>query len=86
MRQERELMDDLLITEKALSTLYTTAVTEAATPNVRNQFKSVLTCELDFQDEVYQSMATRGWYQPANAEQQKIQQALTQHAQKPLNS
>lgn len=86
MRQEKDLMDDLLLSEKSLSKLYTTAVTEAATPGLRSEFKNVLTCELDLQNQVYESMATRGWYSPAQAEQQKVQQAQMKFSQKPLNT
>lgn len=84
MRQEKDLMDDLLMSEKALSKMYTTAATEAATPGVRTEFKDVLSCELDIQNCVFKSMASRGWYSPAKAEQQKVEQAQMKFAPKPM--
>ena len=85
-RQDQDLLEDVLITEKNLCSLLTTGVTECATANVRTDIKDVLNNELDIQNQVFNTMSTKGWYQPEAAEQNKITQARNKFAQRPMNS
>lgn len=76
MNQPQDIINDLLIAEKNLCSIYSTAVTEASTPNVRENLKSVLTCELDIQNQVFKTMEQKGWYQTEQAERTKINEAM----------
>ena len=68
-RQDQDLFEDILITEKNLCSLLATGVTECATANVRTNIKEVLNCELDTQNQVFNTMSSKGWYQTEAAEQ-----------------
>ena len=83
MRQEQDLMNDLLMSEKQLCTIYSTAVTEAATPNIRQQFENALSTTFCSQDNVFKAMSSKGWYQLENAQSNKISEAKTKFSQKP---
>lgn len=72
---EKELMTDVLSSQKFVTDSYNTFTNECATPNVRNEFMQILQEEHQIQAEVFDAMKTRGWYQAPAADQQKIQQA-----------
>ena len=73
--QAREIMDDVLSTEKMLTGNYNTFANECATPAIREEFMSILNEEHQMQMEIFDEMSKRGWYSPEAAEQQKISQA-----------
>ncbi len=83
MRQEQDLFNDILVSEKHLCTTYETAVTEAATPNIRKEFEQVLNDTLCIQDDVFKAMSERGWYKVEQAQQTKIDEAKNKYAKKP---
>jgi spore coat protein CotF len=72
---EKELMTDVLSSQKFVTDSYNTFTNECATPNVRNEFMQILQEEHQIQAEVFDAMKNRGWYQAPAADQQKIQQA-----------
>ncbi|HBQ46486.1 MAG TPA: spore coat protein [Ruminococcaceae bacterium] len=71
---EKEMMNDVLSSEKYLTELYNTNANECATPNVRDGFLQILSEEHQIQADIFDAMKQRGWYQTPAAEQQKIQQ------------
>lgn len=73
--QEREILDDMLSTQKMITGLYNTYANECATATVRDEFLSILNEEHQMQVEVLDEMQKRGWYPIPAAEQQKIIQA-----------
>lgn len=73
--QDKEIMDDVLTSQKHLTDSYNTFANECATPNVRDEFMRILEDEHKIQAEVFDDMKKRGWYPTPAAEQQKIQQA-----------
>jgi len=73
--QEKEILNDVLASEKAVTGAYNTFANECATPNVRDEFMRILTEEHQIQADVFDEMQKRGWYPTPAAEQQKIQQA-----------
>ncbi len=73
--QEKEILNDVLASEKAVTGAYNTFANECATPNVRDEFMRILTEEHQIQADVFDEMKKRGWYPTPAAEQQKIQQA-----------
>lgn len=76
---ERDLMNDVLSSQKFMSDTYNTYTNECATPNVRDGFMSILSEEHQIQSEVFDLMKQRGWYQTPAADQQKVSQAKQQY-------
>lgn len=73
--QEKEIFEDVLTSQKAITGVYNNFANECATPNVRDEFMNILKEEHQIQAEVFDEMKKRGWYQTPAAEQQKIDQA-----------
>ena len=71
---ERDLMNDVLASQKFITDTYNTLTNECATPNVRNGFLSILSEEHQIQAEVFDLMKQHGWYQVPAADQQKVTQ------------
>ncbi len=71
---EKELMTDVLSSQKFVTDSYNTYTNECATPNVRNEFMQILQEEHQIQAEVFDALKNRGWYQTPAADQQKVQQ------------
>lgn len=79
VRNDQDLANDLLMSEKQLCTTFASAASEAATESVRNGFKNILAGQLDIQNQVFKTMSSNGWYQVDQAEATKIQQAKTKY-------
>lgn len=77
---DREIMNDALISQKFLTDDYNIFAGECSTPAVYNDFMTILAEEHQIQNEVFQEMTKRGWYQTQPAEQQKINEAKTKFA------
>lgn len=73
--QDKEILEDVLTSQKHLTESYNTFANECVTPNIRDEFMRILEEEHQIQAEVFDDMKKRGWYQTPAAEQQKIQQA-----------
>ncbi|WBY63416.1 MAG: Spore coat protein [Thermocaproicibacter melissae] len=84
--QERDLMNDVLSSQKFITDTYNTFTNECATPNVRDGFMSILNEEHQIQAEVFDMMKQRGWYQTPAADQQKVNQAKQQYASQKAQS
>ena len=76
---ERDLMNDVLSSQKFITDTYNTFTNECATQNVRDGFMSILSEEHQIQSEVFDLMKQRGWYQTPAADQQKVSQAKQQY-------
>ena len=72
---EKDLMNDVLSSQKFITDTYNTFTNECATLNLRDEFMRILGEEHQIQAEVFDLMKQRGWYQTPAAEQQKVQQA-----------
>lgn len=72
---EKDMMNDVLASQKFITDSYNTFTNECATPNVRDQFLRLLGEEHQIQAEVFDLMHQRGWYPTPAADQQKMQQA-----------
>ncbi|HCC08143.1 MAG TPA: spore coat protein [Clostridiales bacterium] len=83
---EKEYVTDLLNSEKLLCSTYNTAIIEAATPQIREDFKSVLMDQFDVQNTIFMAMNEKGWYPVDPAQQNKIQQAKDQYPSSVLNA
>ena len=77
---DQAIMETLLNTTKGVCDLYMHGTIESATPNVHQTFSSALNDSLCMQDQVYQKMSEKGWYQAAAADQQQISQVKQKFA------
>lgn len=59
---ERDILTDLLIGTKYISSNYHTGVLEAANDRIRNTFIQLNNDELNFQKRIFDIMHDRGWY------------------------
>lgn len=71
---DKEIMENILLTTKGVCDLYLHGAIESSTPQVHDAFSTALNNALTMQSGVYQQMESRGWYQKAQEQQQKIQQ------------
>jgi len=78
---DQAIMENLLLTTKGVCDLYMHGAIESATPNVHQTFSSALNSALCMQDQVYQKMTAKGWYQTTPAQQQQIDQVKQKFAQ-----
>lgn len=69
---DRDIMENLLLTTKGVCDLYMHGAIESSTQNVHGAFDSALNESLCMQDQTYQKMSEKGWYPTQNVEQQKI--------------
>ena len=69
---DRDIMENLLLTTKGVCDLYMHGTIESATGNVHSAFDNALNESLCMQDQVYQKMTDKGWYTLQPAEQPKI--------------
>lgn len=75
---DREIMDDMLASQKQMTADYNTAANECASNALQTEFMTLLGEEHQIQMEIFQEMQKRGWYPTEQAPQQKIQSAKEQ--------
>lgn len=71
---DREMISDVLSSQKFMTDGYNTSANEAAEPTVKNAMMSILDDEHSIQHDVFLEMQKRGWYQTEAAPMQKIQE------------
>ncbi len=74
---DREIMDDVLTSQKHITGVYNTFSNECVNENLQADMLSILKEEHNMQFSVFTDMQSRGWYSPAAAEQQKISDTKT---------
>lgn len=72
---EKDMMTDLLATEKQVITAYSTGITESSCQNLRNTLVNNFKNAQDIQYKVFDAMKQKGWYQTKDAADQEVQQA-----------
>jgi len=72
---EQELLDDLLSQEKQMMSSYSTFLSEASCPNLRQILLNHFSQTSEDQFKVYEQMRQKGYYQPKDAVGQYVQQA-----------
>ncbi len=70
--QDKDLMADLLGSEKHLCATYNTSVIEAATPNIRSELKTIFSEQLDIQNSIFTVLNQNGWYPVDAADPAKV--------------
>ena len=78
---EQEILNDILLQEKHMSSAYSTYVTEASCPNLRNLLTQNLTDIFNEQYQVFDTMRQKGMYQVKDAQTNEVQQAKQQFQQ-----
>ena len=72
---DKDMLTDVLSSQKFVTDGYNTSANESATPAIRSDFVNILTEEHQIQNEVFTEMQNRGWYPVEAADQNKINQA-----------
>ena len=70
---DRDIMENLLLTSKGVCDLYLHGAIESSTANVHQAFSSALNDTLWMQDSIYKEMSSHGWYQTEQAPQAQVQ-------------
>ncbi|ABR47126.1 Coat F domain protein [Alkaliphilus metalliredigens QYMF] len=78
---EKELMNDLLASEKQVTSAYNTGITESSCSNLRQHLTKCLTDSQEIQYQIFNSMSQRGWYPTKEAQSQDVQSAKTKYNQ-----
>jgi len=78
---DKEYMEDILLTSKTLTGVYHYATQESSTPNLHNQFQTNLIDSFKIQNNVYSKMEQKGWYPQQQAPAQQINQVKTKYRQ-----
>ncbi len=76
--KEKDLMQDLLTTEKQVISAYSTGITETSCPNLRNTLVNNFEKAQDCQYKIFDAMSKKGWYPVKDATDQEVQEAKTQ--------
>lgn len=71
---EKELMNDLLASEKQVIGAYSTGMTESSCPNLRSTLEGNFKNVEKVQYEVFNAMQQKGWYQIKEAPTNEVQQ------------
>lgn len=77
---DRDIMENLLLTTKGVLDLYMHGAIESGTENVHNAFNTAFNQTLQMGDSIYKQMENRGWYTAEQADAQKIQQVKQKFA------
>lgn len=73
---EKDALLDMIESEKQLMSFYTTALFEGSSKSIRKGFTNHLTSVAENQYCLFNQMSTRGYYQPAPAQKQMIDEAV----------
>lgn len=74
---DREILDDILSSQKHMTAGYNTFGNECVNEKLRSDFLNILRDEHNMQSSVFTQMQSRGWYPTTAAQQQKIDEAKT---------
>jgi spore coat protein CotF len=74
---DREIMDDVLTSQKHITGVYNTFSNECVNQQLQNDMLNILKEEHGIQFTVFSEMQKRGWYSPCAAEAQKINDTKT---------
>ncbi|AWZ48035.1 spore coat protein [Hathewaya limosa] len=78
---EKDLMNDLLTSEKQIIGAYSTGITESSCTNFRNVLIDNFKRDQEVQYKVFDAMHKKGWYPTKDAAEQDVQQLKSQSQQ-----
>ncbi len=70
---QKEILDDLLMSEKHITYTYSSGITESTCPNLRFSLNKCLTSAQQCQFELFKVMEQRGWYEVEEASHELIE-------------
>lgn len=79
--QEKDLMQDLLATEKQTISAYSTGITETSCQNLRNTLVNNFKNAQDIQYKIFDAMKQKGWYTTKDAQDNEVQQLKNESTQ-----
>jgi spore coat protein F len=79
--QEKDLMHDLIATEKQVISSYSVGITESSCQNLRDTLVNNLKAAQDVQYKIFNAMETKGWYTTKDAPANEVQQLKDQSNQ-----
>lgn len=71
---EKDLMQDLLTSEKQVVSAYSTGITETSCPNLRSTLVNNFKSAQDIQFRVFDTMKQKGWYATKDAPDNEVNQ------------
>lgn len=74
---DREIMDDILTSQKHITSIYNTFSNECVNQNLQDDMLRILKEEHSIQFSVFSVMQKKGWYNPAAAQAQMINDTKT---------
>jgi spore coat protein CotF len=74
---DREIMDDVLSSQKHITGTYNAFTNECVNEQLKNDMLKILTDEHNIQFSIFGDMQKRGWYSPAAAQPQNVTEAKT---------
>lgn len=77
---DKQIMENILLTTKGACDLYMHGSIESPTANVHQVFTTALNNALCMQDEIYKQMSAKGWYPTEQATQQQLTQVKQKYA------
>lgn len=78
---EKDLMNDLLTTEKQVISAYSVGITESSCTNLRNTLINNFRSAQDIQYKIFDAMKQKGWYTTKDAPDNDVNQAKNQATQ-----
>ncbi|NLM72765.1 MAG: spore coat protein [Clostridiaceae bacterium] len=72
---EREIINDVLSSEKQMITAYGTYLAESTCENLRSELMKIINDKQQIQYQVFDLMRQKGWYQVKNANMNDVQNA-----------
>ncbi|MGH4126104.1 MAG: spore coat protein [Clostridium sp.] len=78
---EKDLMQDLLATEKQVISAYSTGITESSCQNLRNTLIDNFKNNQTIQYKIFDAMKQKGWYPTKDAPDNEVQQLKTEATQ-----
>jgi spore coat protein F len=78
---EKEILNDLLNTEKQLISAYSTAITESSCSNMRHLMMKNIEETAEDQFNVFNVMINEGYYQTKDAQEKDMQRAKQKYQQ-----
>lgn len=75
---EKDLMSDLLATEKQVISAYSTGITESSCANLRNTLIGNYTNDQNIQYMIFDAMKQKGWYPTKDAPDNEVQELKDQ--------
>ena len=78
--QAQEMVADLMLTEKKMSTNYNLFASECVNEQLRDTYVDLLTKGHKTQTELFKAAQQKGWYQVEQAQAQKVSQAKQKYS------